>query len=231
MKKLFVSFIVFTTLTNVWAQEEKGLNIFMGADWVSSFVWRGSQLAGMSVQPFWGLEISGFSISAWGSVDVEDKYKEVDFTLAYEKSGVSFELIDYWTACGYKYFSYQKDKTGHVLEAKLGYVLPVKSFPLSLSWSTCWAGADLDREGKKEYSTYIEAIYPFSIKEISLEAGFGLLPWKSAAYETDKPAVVNLNLKASKAIKITEHFSLPIFGQIIVNPYREDIFFVFGMNL
>lgn len=216
---------------SVWAQEEKGLNFSMGADWVSSFVWRGNQLAGMSVQPVMGLAISGFSISAWGSVDGEALYKEVDFTLGYKKGGVSVELIDYWTACGYKYFDYRKDKTGHILEAKLGYVLPVKSFPLSLSWNTFWAGADLDPEGKREYSTYIEALYPFFLKDVAWTAGLGLSPWKSAIYKTDKMAVVNLSLKASKTIQITDHFSLPIFGQIVVNPYREDIFFVFGLSL
>jgi len=231
MKKLIIGFVVFTSLTSVWAQEENGLNFSLGVDMVSSFVWRGSQLAGMSVQPTMGLEMSGFSVSAWGSVDVEAKYKEVDFILSYEKAGVSFELTDYWTACGYKYFSYKKDETSHLLEAKVGYTLPIKSFPLTISGNIFLAGADFDEGGKRNYSTYLEATYPFSIKDVSLTAGLGLSPWKSAVYETDKSAVINLNLTASKAIKITEHFSLPIFGQMMVNPYTEDIFFVFGVSL
>ena len=36
---------------------------------------------------------------------------------------------------------------------------------------------------------------------------------------------------ASKEIKVTDSFSLPVFGSVILNPNSQDLFFVFGFSL
>ena len=93
-------------------------------------------------------------------------------------------------------------------------------------------GADKDVEGDQAYSTYIEAAYPFSVKTFDLVAMVGASPWKSAAnYLNDGFAVTNVSLRASKDIRISERFSIPVFTQVLWNPNREDVHFVFGFSI
>jgi hypothetical protein len=234
MKKVILTIaVVFVLIFSVKAQEESSLDFSVGADVVSSYVWRGAYQTGAAVQPAASLSIAGVSLSAWGSVDFLGVGKEVDFTLGYEIAGLSLAITDYWWAGEhvFNYFKYGNDETDHLFEATIGYTLPVESFPLSLSWNTFFAGADkkADDPSAQAYSTYIEAAYPFSIKSVGLEAALGLTPWEGAY--SDGLNVVNISLKASKEIKITDSFSLPAFGQIILNPNQEGIYFVFGISL
>lgn len=51
-------------------------------------------------------------------------------------------------------------------------------------------------------------------------------------YSTDKKFnVVNLGLSTIKAIVISEKFSLPLTGKVILNPNKDQIFFVLGFTL
>ena len=43
--------------------------------------------------------------------------------------------------------------------------------------------------------------------------------------------VVNVALTASKDIRITDSFSIPVFAQVAANPYSKNAFFVFGITL
>lgn len=233
MKKLmFVLSIAFASLS----LSAQSVDFSAGADLVSSYVWRGSYQTSASIQPAMGLQVGGFSLGAWGSVDIAGNgSKEVDFTAAYSLGGVSLAITDYWWEGEdkFQYFMYDSHRTGHHFEATLGYTLPIEKFPLSLSWNTMFAGADYntwkeDGSSDRSYSTYIEASYPFAINNIGLSASLGLTPWEGM-YASDF-SVVNIGLKASKSIQITDSFSLPVFGQVITNPRTEDIFFVFGVS-
>jgi hypothetical protein len=242
---------------SAWAQEsaekEGGVAFSVGADVVSSYVWRGAYQAGVSVQPSVGVEYAGVSLSSWGSVDLGGGFKEVDFSLGYSAAGFDFAVTDYWWSGegAYSYFSRSisydpaddsKKVSDHRFEATLAYTLPVEKLPLKLSWSTFFAGNDfkVDDAGKvsRAFSTYIEASFPFTVKEVPLEAALGVRPWESPSYEQGNPpayyskdfAAVNLSLKASKELKITDSFTLPVFGQLIFNPNSEDVFLVFGIS-
>jgi hypothetical protein len=50
------------------------------------------------------------------------------------------------------------------------------------------------------------------------EAAVGLVPWASDYYSASGFSVTNLSLRAAKDIKITDSFSLPLFGQLVANP-------------
>ena len=41
----------------------------------------------------------------------------------------------------------------------------------------------------------------------------------------------NLSLRADKDIKITDSFSIPVFGQVVANPCTEKAYLVFGFTL
>ena len=86
-----------------------------------------------------------------------------------------------------------------------------------------FAGADKNEKGKQNYSSYVELNYPFSIKSVDLnchlrffwpyEAGVGVYGVPNSGF-----AVTNLALKATKDIKVTDKFAIPIFAQAIWNP-------------
>ena len=227
MKK--VIFILTIALVSLGTKAQE-VDFTLGADVVSSYVWRGGYGTSAAIQPGAELTVGDFSISAWASAPFKGVDKEVDFTIAYEIAGLSLAITDYlWEGEGaFKYFSYGKDKTAHLFEATIGYELPIEKFPLSLSVNTMFAGNDYKADGDRAYSTYIEAAYPFSINSIDLGVSLGFTP--ADGLYADDFSVVSIGLKASKELKITDSFSLPIFGEIITNPRTEDIFFVFGIS-
>ncbi|MDR1526604.1 MAG: hypothetical protein LBS46_02900 [Dysgonamonadaceae bacterium] len=217
MKKIVLTMSVWLCAMGITAQE-----FSVGADVVSSYVWRGAyQGGGASIQPSLTFSSGGFSIGAWGSSNFSGGNKEVDFSLAYAVGGVSLAITDYWWE-GENALNYFNYHNAHHLEAGLSYTLP-ESFPLRLAWNTMFIEPD------SQFSTYIEAAYPFEVKGVNLEATLGITPWEGIY--ADRLAISNISLKASKEIKITDSFSLPVFSQIILNPDTEDIFLVFGISL
>jgi len=218
--------------TRVIAQD---VDINLSGDLVSSYVWRGIKSAGASVQPSLSASISGFTLGAWGSTDIaSDGAKEVDFYASYAISGLQLIVTDYWWdgEGTYRYFSSPEDgNSGHLLEAGLAYTLP-PSFPLTLSWNTFVMGqGNKKTNGDNSFSTYIEASFPFSVKNIDMKIAAAFTPWESTIYNTDGFKFTNILLGATKEIKITEKFSVPVFANVIANPAHEDIHFVFGVTI
>ena len=226
------------------AADDEKFNLSVSADVVSTYVWRGSYQAGTSIQPCMEFTAGGFSIGAWGSVDIAGfGYKEMDLMAYYSFKNVTAGIFDYWVAgeMNYRFFDFSKS-TQHLLDAWLTY--DFNRLPLTVGWYTIVAGDEqfskYEKKGKmkKAFPTYIEAIYTFPVKEVNLEATIGVSPWNSGVIynradeggHTNGFAVVNLSLKASKDIKITEHYAFPVYGQLILNPAKEDLFLVFGIK-
>ena len=117
----------------------------------------------------------------------------------------------------------------HFFEGTLAYCFG-ESFPLTLSWSTMFAGADKNEEGKLQGSTYINASYPISLPaDITLTPAIGFTPWKG--YYHNKAAFTDISLKANKDIKVTDNFSIPVFVQAIVAPVYDRTYLVAGFSL
>jgi hypothetical protein len=234
MKKLFLSiaaFIMAATVVNAQDEASSGVEFSVGADIVSSYIWRGAYQTPTAFQPSLGLSVGGFSLSSWASGDIQGVGKEIDFTAAYSFSGLTLAVTDYWWAGErvYDYLKYSGDANAHLYEATLSYTLPAESCPLTLAWNTFFAGADKDENGDNLYSTYVEASLPFKIGDVDLAAIVGATPWKSLY--SDKGALTVISLKAAKELKVTDSFSLPVFGQLILNPKEEGLYFVFGVSL
>jgi len=241
MKKIILVMAIFLS-SAVRAQDEGKSDFSLNADFVSSFVWRGSYQSGTSIQPEMGLTVGNFRIGAWGSVDVGGwGYKEVDLFASYSFGNFTAGLFNYWADSEFMYDYLDLSKTTrHQLELNLSYTFD--SSPLTLGWNTMIAGDDKylnDKfDEKRAFSTYIEASYAFSVKDVKLDAAIGVSPWRSSVLynawweggKTDGFAVVNMSLTASKEIKITDKYSLGLFGQLAFNPAKEDTFFVFGIR-
>lgn len=217
----------------VKAQSDLGVNL--SGDIVSSYIWRGFKQADASVQPALSVSYKRFTLGAWGSTDITGKdKKEVDFYASYASSGFSFTVTDYWWDGEgvYRYFSSpKKGNSGHLLEVGASYVMS-ESFPLTVGWNTFLLGKGNEKaNGDNSFSTYVELTYPFSIQNVDFKVGSGFTPWQSTVYGTDKFKVTSVLLGASKSIKITDSFQLPLFANIIANPAQEDIYFVLGITL
>lgn len=216
---------------SVAANAQSKVEVDLGADLVNQFIWRGLDSGHASIQPYMGLNWKGLSVSAWGSVGItnSDDAKELDLNVFYTAGPLTVGITDYWfDTPNPNYFAYKAHDTSHVFEGAISYDFNV----LSLSWQTIFAGNDgVNNDGKRAYSSYVEAAVPFQLGGLDWEGNVGLVPYASSFYGTDGIALTNLSLKATKAIPITEKFSLPIYGQLIGNPYHKKAYFVFGLTL
>ena len=206
----------------------------IGSDIVSSYIWRGQDLGSTAIQPTLGVEFRGLSFSAWGSYGLANPFdtKEFDLTLAYTVGGFNIGVTDYWLSDGPapdgRYFKYREGATNHVFEANVGYDFGFAS----LQWFTNFAGNDgMNPDGKWTYSSYFEVSIPFSLVTAEWTFTAGAVPYATDFYGTQGFAVVNLALTASKEIKVTDSFSIPVFAQVIANPCSQQAYMVFGFTL
>lgn len=215
------------------AQETK-VETTIAADVVNQYIWRGQELGNVSLQPTLGIDNKGLSLTAWGSVGLTDPddTKEFDLTLAYSIGGFNIGVTDYWFNTGNdpegRYFMYEAHRTNHVFEANAGYDFGIAS----LQWYTNFAGNDgLNKKGKRAYSSYFEASVPFKLASVDWTATAGAVPYATDFYGTSGFAVTNLALTATKDIRVTDSFSLPIFARLTANPCSQKAYLVFGFTL
>lgn len=217
MKKK-ITLIVFTLLAictlNVKAQESSTWST--GADLVSSYIWRGSKAGAFSIQPTVKYTYGGFSIGAWGSGDLATGApQEADLFASYAfKFGLSLGVTDYhYNVDTLSLFG----KNVHAIEANLGYT--IGKFSLSGNYIFNKASGSIGKD------KYFEAGYQFSQVKLFAGAGDGWYT-KDGSFQ-----VCNLGITATKTLKITDSFSIPFSGSVIVNPNKEQIFYVVGITL
>ena len=231
MKKivLFATGLAMSTAT--FAQDD--IETTISGDIVSSYIWRGQDLGSTAIQPTFGVGYKGLSLTAWGNYGLTDPddTKEFDLTLAYNIGGFNIGVTDYWFNAGLdpenRYFKYDAHGTNHVFEATAGYDFGFAS----LQWYTNFSGNDYNEDGKRAYSSYMEVVVPFKLSAIEWTATAGAVPTASALYGTNGFAVTNLALKATKDIKVTDSFNIPIFGQVVANPCSQKAYLVLGFTL
>ena len=230
MKKHLLCLLAMIAPMMMSAQDEVETTI--GADIVSQYIWRGQELGDVSLQPTLGIAYKGLSLTAWGSVGLsnKDNTKEFDLTAAYTTGGFHIGVTDYWfNTPNERYFAYSAHETSHVFEANVGYDFGIAS----LNWYTNFAGNDgVNKDGKRAYSSYFEANVPFKLAACEWTATIGAVPYATSFYSNANGfAVTNIGIKATKDIKVNDHFSIPIFAGITANPSTEKTFFIFGVSL
>ena len=235
MKKIVLFALGLVASATALAQDEKAkVETTVAADIVNQYIWRGLDCGNVSIQPTLGIGYKGLSLSAWGNVGVsKDDTKEFDLTLGYTTGGFNIGITDYWFSVGgddpdNRYFKYNAHSTNHVFEANIGYDFGVAS----IQWFTNFAGNDGEnKNGKRAYSSYAEVAVPFKLATCDWTATAGVVPYYSTYYGTTGFAVTNLSLRADKEIKITDSFSVPVFGQVVANPCTQKAYLVFGFTL
>lgn len=234
MKKIFLFAMGLVMGMTALAQDKVEATI--SGDLVSSYIWRGQDCGDVSIQPTLGVSYKGLSLTAWGSVGLSNSNdtKELDLTLSYTTGGFNIGITDYWFNVGLdpenRYFKYDAHGTNHVFEANIGYDFGL----VSLQWYTNFAGNDgLNKNGKRAYSSYFEANVPFKLATVDWSVTVGVIPYATSYYNewTSGFSVTNIALKASKDIKITDSFSIPLFAQLVGNPRTQKGYFVLGFTL
>ena len=236
MKKIVLFAMGLVLGSTTLAQNEEKVETIISGDIVSSYIWRGQDLGSAAIQPTLGVGYKGLSLTAWGSYGLvnSDDVKELDLTLAYSFGGLNIGVTDYWFDAGLdpdnpdgRYFKYDAHATNHVFEGNIGYNFGFAS----LQWFTNFAGNDYKGDGKRAYSSYVEAAVPFKLSSIEWTATAGAVPFATTFYGTSGFAVTNLSLRATKEIKVTDTFSIPIFGQVTANPCSQKAYLVLGFTL
>jgi hypothetical protein len=215
---------IFSFSANIQAQDdEEAPLVDVGADLVNVYVWRGTSFSGPAIQPWAELGLGNFAIGAWGSYDFASTFAEADLYLSYSFDfGLSLGLTDYYYPEA-KHFEFTDTAGSHAFEINAGY--EVAGFSLTGNYILNEAGG----AGSHGGDMYFELGY--SIKNVGLfvGAGNGWHTVESAADETmnddgtydDVFSVVNVGISASKEVKITDSYSLPLGGAIILNPYTQ----------
>ncbi len=236
MKKIVLFAMGLVMSMTALAQDKVEATI--SGDFVSSYIWRGQDMGNVSIQPTLGVSYKGLSLTAWGNVGLSnsDDTKEFDLTLAYTTGRLNIGITDYWfnkmnggDPDG-RYFKYDAHGTNHVFEANIGYDFGYAS----LQWYTNFAGNDgVNKNGKRAYSSYFEVNVPFKLATVDWSATVGVVPYATSFYNewTSGFSVINIALNASKDIKITDSFSIPLFAKVIGNPRTQKGYFVLGFTL
>lgn len=224
--RLLVTIIFCFLLTSfdaAFSQVDSDSKIGTGADFYSNFIWRGSKYGtGPAIQP--SVKYSGkiFTAGVWGSIDFNG-YQEADLYFSFSlPAGVSLGMTDYYYP-GLKYFDYSDTTGSHVYEINGSF--SNGNFLLSGNYSLNQAGG----AGSLGGDLYFQAGYTFKYFNLFLGAGDG---WHTYDPDTgeDKFAVCNLGIGTSKTIRVTDTFSLPVIGQVIFNPDKEQMFIVVGFT-
>ena len=224
--------MIMAAATTATAQNE--VEATVSADVVNQYIWRGTECGETSLQPTVGLAYKGISLTAWGSTELGDwgGAKEFDLTLGYGIGGLNIGVTDYWFSSGGdpegRYFMYKSHSTNHVFEANIGYDFG----PVAVQWYTNFAGNDgVKGDGKRAYSSYVEVSAPFKLGGLDWTAAVGASPLESTLYGNDGFAVTNVALKATKDIRITPSFSVPVFAGVVANPNTEKVYLLCGFTL
>ncbi len=234
MKKSMLLFAILATV--ILTESINAQEIGLGADVVSRYIWRGAEAGenAPSFQPTLEFSYGGFTFGTWGAYSIgnaasvlseQDIY--ASYTVETSASGAfTLGVTDYYYASKGKFGNFD-DKKGspHVVEASLGYSGPEK-LPVSLLLA-------VNVFNDEDNTFYAEIGYSATVEDVGLNFFLGMTPGgeKAVYYGTEKFNVINIGVTATKEIKITENFSLPVFASWIVNPNQEVSALVFGVSL
>lgn len=225
MKKVMLTLVAVLGLTLASAQSP----VTVGVDLYNRYVWRGTDYGNApSFQPTLKYTNGGFSIGAWGAYSTLGTYKETDLFATYSLPfGLTLGVTDFFmpntsTTPGKDYFYYASDSTSHAFEANAAYT--IKGFTILGSY--VFTEAKYGGAGAQGGDTYLEAKYTLE-NGVNFFAGAG-----NGWYTSDtKFMLCNVGVGATKTIKVTDSFSVPVNGSFIVNPERKEVHFVVGISL
>jgi hypothetical protein len=209
---------------SVFSQEGSESGFSVGSDFYSSYIWRGTKYgSGPAVQPSMKYSKDWLTIGAWGSFDFSE-YQEADLFLSFAlPAGISLGLTDYYFP-GLEYTDYSEASGSHAFELNAGF--SAGNFNLAANYVINKAGG----VGSSGRDKYFQAGYSFKYFNLFAGAGDGWHTYDSETGESNF-AICNLGIGTTRTIKVTDSFSIPISGQLIFNPDKNQMFLVVGFTL
>lgn len=201
------------------AQEQDNNSSFsVSSTFASNYVWRGSNYGnGPHIQAQVSFSTGGLTLGVWGSFDFSG-YKEADPFLSYSfPFGLSLGFTDYYYP-GLSFFETSVEDGSHAFELNGSY--STGGLSLSANYIINEAGGAASLGG----DLYFQAGYEFESFNIFAGAGNG---WHTTDGEFD---LCNIGVGTETTIEITEKFSLPLSGQVILNPDREQLYLVVSVS-
>jgi hypothetical protein len=240
---LLISLLLVTLAGVSAAADEATINT--GVDFYSRYVWRGLDVAATpSIQPSFSIAGGGFEFGIWGAYTLSNETSgsdEIDFWLSYTmemESGVSFQLIGtdyYYPNAGIDFFNFNDydavindtipDPGAHTIELGASVTGPA-SAPITVS-----GFVNVYNDGGN--NTYLQVDYPVTVNGTELGFFCGVAGGSEKNpdyYGADKVSAINVGVSASREIKVSETFSLPLNMSFIVNPKAEISHLVVGMS-
>lgn len=227
--RFLICSLLFIGSTSLFGQSDtiSKISAFAGIDLVSHYVWRGQDYGHKpSIQPSLSATWKNFSLGYWGAYRIAGSGDhETDFYVEKTIGPVTFSIWDYWSytdSISNNYFDYKKNSTSHLLEAQV-LLSGGEKLPFNIFGSYFFYGADPTK------SLYFELQYLHSFGSIDTQffAGFQA----KGEYYAPKAAFVNVGCTATKSIKVTKNWLLPLNFSLIVNPDNKKAYFVAGITL
>ena len=193
-----------------------------GLDIYSSYPFRGVKFGtGPAFQPWVKYTYGGLTVGSWGSISTgADEAPEMDLYASYAfDSGPSLGLSVYYYS-GNDWTNYSLDTAGaHGLELNAGYTF--KAISLSANYIPLQSNGAATQGG----DTYVQVGYQFEKVKVFAGAGNG---WHTTDGEFN---AVNIGLTTVKNVEITDKFTLPVTGSVVVNPDRKEMYIAVGLSL
>lgn len=208
-------------------EEESGFEWSVSADITSNYIWRGyeqgdtGKFLNFNVQPCVTLGYKGLYLELWNTTAFNGSYNEFDITLGYSFFGFDLSVSDYYFDYECRYF--RNYEASHSLNVTLSYTF--ERFPLTLTWSTVFAGEDYLESGRRGYSSYVEASYTHSFERLfDLTATVGASPYTAPYWCIDREDEVlsgfnftNLELGIGREFEVG-CVTFPVSLKYIYNP-------------
>ena len=208
----------------ILSQEEKQSPFSAGADFYSSYIWRGTKYGeGPALQPVLEFNSGPFTAGAWGSFDFSG-YQETDLYFFFSlPAGFTLGMYDYYYP-DLDYFDFSKTTGSHAFEINLSFTKG------GLSLSANYILNEAGNAGSKGGDKYFEAKYSFDSFNLCIGAGDG---WHTSDNPdgSDRFTVCNIGLGTTRTIRLTDSFSIPVTGQLVFNPDIKRLYIVVGFTL
>lgn len=219
-------------------------------DLVYPYLWRGIRYYGNRVafQPCINYDFTDkLSFELWATTNfsnAKDAYNEFDWTIYYQISPViNISLSDYYWPATSKNLDWEKSNyldysegSSQSVELSVLFDFSEKGVPVSFQWNTFIGGNDYnyDDEGNvttRAFSSYAEVGYKHTLKKskIDIDCFVGAVVINGGYYsnETDEDpgfSFTNFEVSATKEIKITKNYTVPLYLKYVHNDYGVQEF-------
>lgn len=232
MRKFMVLLGLLGAILQVSAQKNDSLvSVEAGADFMSSYVWRGMSLVSSpAIQPYTTISVGNFSLGAWSSWHFYSSWSEIDLIASYENDYFMLGATDYFTASNYlqnDYFNYQRGESSHIVELNAGFP-GTEKIPFRLLLATNVFG-DLDYNEEEYFSTFVELSWLFELDKFDSELRLGFTP--AEGMYAENAAIVEAAFRLEREIKFQQDFSMNLISEFTLNPYAKGVYLVAGIGI